>query len=266
MRQFIVDVDGARLAGEGSESPAVVLVHGMAGDRSDWDVLVRALPDDLPLLRYDLRGFGESTGPDGVEFSHSDDLIAVLDAQGIDRTVLVGVSMGGAIVVNTALNHPDRVSGLVLISPALTAWRWSRDWRARWKDVATLVQAGDIDGARDLWWTHPMFDAVRETPVAGDLRMALNRFAGRQWLGDDQRRELPDAERLHALSTPTTLLSGARDADDMRLIADVIAAAAPDVERIDFPDAGHMLHWERPADVAAAITGSSHAVDSPDPS
>ena len=89
------------------------------------------------------------------EFSHSDDLIAVLDAQGIDRTVLVGVSMGGAIVVNTALNHPDRVSGLVLISPALTAWRWSRDWRARWKDVATLVQAGDIDGARDLWWTHP---------------------------------------------------------------------------------------------------------------
>ena len=253
MRQFIVDVDGARLAAETSDAPKVVLVHGMAGDRNDWDVLVRALPDDLPLLRYDLRGFGESTATDGVGFSHSDDLIAVLDAQGIGRPVLVGVSMGGGIVINAALNYPDRVAGLVLISPALTAWRWSRDWRTRWKDVAALVQAGDIDAARDLWWTHPMFDAVRETPVGDDLRKALNRFAGRQWLGDDQRRELPDAERLHALSTPTILLSGGRDADDMRLIADVIAAAAPDVDRVDFPDAGHMLHWERPADVAAAL-------------
>ncbi|MFZ2242632.1 MAG: alpha/beta fold hydrolase [Gordonia amarae] len=254
MRDFIVDVDGAQLTGTASDAPTVVLVHGMAGDRYDWDVLVHALPDRFPLVRYDLRGFGESAATDGVEFSHSDDLIAVLDAQRVDRAVLVGVSMGGAIVANTALNHPDRVSALVLISPALTGWRWSRDWRTRWKDVAVLVQAGDLDAARDLWWSHPMFDAVRETPGAGDLREALNRYPGRQWLGDDQRRELPDAERLHALTTPTVLLSGGRDVEDMRLIADVIAAAAPNVDRIDFPDAGHMLHWERPADVAATIT------------
>ena len=109
----------------------MVLVHGMAGDRSDWmcwSGTARRLP--LLLVRPAwLRGVHRAGRR---EFSHSDDLIAVLDAQGIDRTVLVGVSMGGAIVVNTALNHPDRVSGLVLISPALTAWRWSRDWRARW--------------------------------------------------------------------------------------------------------------------------------------
>ncbi|MBD0023884.1 alpha/beta fold hydrolase [Gordonia pseudamarae] len=254
MRDFITDVDGARLSGETSEAPAVVLVHGMAGDRYDWNMLVDTLPDSLALLRYDLRGFGASTATDGVTFSHSDDLIAVLDAQGIDRAVLVGVSMGGAIVANTALNHPDRVSGLVLISPGLIGWRWSRDWRTRWRDVAALVRAGDIDAARSLWWAHPMFDAVRETSGAGDLREALDRYHGRQWLGDDQRPELPDIERLHTLRTPTVLLSGGRDVEDMRLIADTISAAAPNVERIDLPDAGHMLHRERPADVAAAIT------------
>ena len=117
----------------------------------------------------------------------------------------------------------------------MIGWRWSRDWRTRWRDVAALVRAGDIDAARSLWWAHPMFDAVRETSGAGDLREALDRYHGRQWLGDDQRPELPDIERLHTLRTPTVLLSGGRDVEDMRLIADTISAAAPNVERIDPP-------------------------------
>jgi pimeloyl-ACP methyl ester carboxylesterase len=52
---------------------------------------------------------------------------------------------------------------------------------------------------------------------------------------------------------PTLLLTGGRDFTDLRLIADVIAGAAPEVRRIDFAGAGHMLHLERPAEVAAAI-------------
>ena len=65
---------------------------------------------------------------------------------------------------------------------------------------------------------------------------------------------LPDVERLHELAIPTLLLTGDKDMADFRLIAQLIAGAAPHVERIDIADAGHMLLLERPGPVAQAVS------------
>ncbi|MET1162041.1 MAG: hypothetical protein ABWY48_05825, partial [Pseudoxanthomonas sp.] len=99
-----------------------------------------------------------------------------------------------------------------------------------------------------------LFAPVREGPRAGELRQSIAAFAGRQWVQDDQRADLPMVERLHALAAPTLLLTGGLDLPDFRLMADQIAAASPMVERIDDPDAGHLLTLERPNEVAKAMT------------
>lgn len=252
---FSVAVDGAVLSGEiaGVGSP-LVLVHGMAGDRSEWDGLLRALPADLATLRYDLRGFGRSEAQGGIAFSHADDLLTVFDVQGIGRTPVLGLSMGGGIALNFALNHPERVSHLILISPAMVGWEWSDEWKALWCRITDPARAGELDLARQAWFGHPMFAALRRDPAAGErLRRSIGTYHGRQWIKDWQRDELPDIDRLNALAMPCLLLSGELDLSDIRLITEVIAAAAPQVLRIDYSDTGHMLHLERTDEVARAV-------------
>jgi pimeloyl-ACP methyl ester carboxylesterase len=253
--QFSVAVAGARLAGEQrGDGPPLVFVHGMAGTRHEWDRLIAALPVGLAALTYDLRGFGQSAAEDSVPFSHADDLLALFEARGIEQAALVGLSMGGAIALNFALSHPERVERLVLISPHMTGWEASDDWKALWRGVAQAARAGDMAGARDLWFGHPMFAALREHPdLAAELRRSLADYPGAQWVRDWQRAELPDVDRLHTLAVPTLLLTGTRDHQDLRLIADVIEAAAPQVRRIDYADTGHMVHMERTGEVARAI-------------
>ena len=78
---FTVAVEGALLSGERrgrTDAAPLVLVHGMGGQRHDWDRLVAALPADWPLIRYDLRGFGASDADEALPYSHTDDLLALL--------------------------------------------------------------------------------------------------------------------------------------------------------------------------------------------
>jgi 2-succinyl-6-hydroxy-2,4-cyclohexadiene-1-carboxylate synthase len=250
---FSVEVEGARLSGEarGAGTP-LVLVHGMAGDRHEWDRLLAALPPGLATLRYDLRGFGQSHSALDREHSHADDLLALFDVRGIARAPLLGLSMGGGVALNFALSHPERVSRLILVSPAVVGWDWSDAWKARMREVKHAARSGDMPRARELWLAHPMF-ATLAGDLAVELRRSIDAYHGGQWLRDPQRPELPDVDRLHTLAVPTLLLTGDGDVDELRLIADVIAAGAPDVTRIDYPAAGHMLHLERTAAVAEAV-------------
>lgn len=253
---FAIAVEGAVLSGEiGGDGTPLVFVHGMAGDRHEWDGLRRLLPPDMPTLAYDLRGFGLSTAQEGVPFSHAGDLLALFDRLGIARAPVAGLSMGGGIALNFALSHPDRVSRLILISPALVGWEWSDEWKDLWRGVSGPARAGNMALARERWFAHPMFAGVRGSEAADELRRAIDAYHGRQWIRDDQRDELPDIDRLHTLAMPTLLLTGEKDVADLRLIADVIESVAPHVVRIDFAAAGHMLHLERPREVATAILG-----------
>lgn len=252
---FTLSVEGATLCGEArGENPALVLLHGLGGGRATWDRVVAALPADLPILRYDLRGFGVSTMDEAVEFSHAHDLLAVLDTQGIAKATVVGLSLGGAVATNFAIDHPERVDRLILVSPALVGWEWSEEWRDRWRAMASAARDGNMAEARRLWWEHPLFETTRTSDAADDLRRSIEAFSGRVWVKDPQRRTLPDVERLHQITVPTLLLTGELDLPDFRLIADLLEASVPGIRRIDYSGAGHMLPLERPRDVAAALT------------
>lgn len=229
-----------------------MLAHGFGGSRRDWDQLVAGLAPDRPLITYDQRGFGASEA-EGGPYSHADDLLALIDALDIAEADLCGMSLGGATALNFALDHPRRIRRLVLVSPLMVGWAWTSEWIERWKAIGRAARAGDMQRARDLWWSHPLFDALRDTSAAAVMRASIEAFHGRQWVLDEQHPALPDSERLGELSIPTLLLTGARDTADFRMIGDAIAAMGQDVTRIDHEGAGHMLNLEIPEVIAREI-------------
>jgi 2-succinyl-6-hydroxy-2,4-cyclohexadiene-1-carboxylate synthase len=234
---FRIRLDNATLVGERREGTGVplVLAHGFGGSRHDWQPVIAALPEDLPLITYDQRGFGDSTGEPGIAFSHCEDLLALLDHLGIGQVDLCGMSQGGAMALNFALTHPERVRKLVLVSPGMVGWSWSDEWIARWKQVGRAARAGDMDTAREIWWQHPFFTSTRESEAAPLLRASIDAFHGQQWVQDDQRRELPDVDRLTDLATPTLLLTGGLDVADFRLIAELIDGAGQNMTILEIP-------------------------------
>lgn len=249
-----IDTAGTRFyARQSGDRPGLVMLHGFGSDLSTWDGLLAALDGELPTLRYDLRGFGQTDHGQGKGFSHAADLLAVLDAVGLDRVDLLGVSMGGSAALNFALEQPARVRRLLLISPGLLGWEWSEEWQAMWKRIEVCARAGDLDRARRLWWQHPLFATTRESQGAAALFDTIMRFSGDQWIADDHRPVYPDIERVFELSMPALLLTGSRDMADFRLIADLLEGAVPTLQRIDFPGLGHLLHLEAPERCAVEI-------------
>lgn len=255
-RELTIPIPGAEIhAQRRGAVPRAVFVHGFGSDLHSWDRLWASLGERLPALRYDLRGYGRSHTMDEAPFDHAEDLRAILDGCGIACCDLVGLSMGGGIALHFALESPERVRRLVLISPALVAWEWSGAWRELWRPIIARARSGRLDEARRLWWEHPLFESTRGSAAAAELHASIQRFAGRQWIRDPQRPMAPDVERLHRLTTPTLLLTGGRDVEDFRLIAELITASAPSVQRIDAPALGHLLHLEDPEACAQRIIG-----------
>jgi pimeloyl-ACP methyl ester carboxylesterase len=232
-----------------------VLLHGFAADRRSWDQITSVLSRERRIVRYDLRGYGESVESGRVRFRHSRDLLAVLDKLKIAHCDLLGVSMGGSVAVNFALDFPARVRRLVLISPGLVGWEWSDQWRALWTRITDAARNQDISQARELWWNHPLFSTTRSRHVPSEiLRDEISRYSGKQWLYDDEEPALPDLDRVPTLHSPTLLITGTRDLADFRLIADLIEAAAPHVHRIDIDGAGHLPQLECPLEVINEVS------------
>jgi pimeloyl-ACP methyl ester carboxylesterase len=231
-----------------------VFVHGFADDLHTWDGVWSALPENFPGLRYDLRGCGASMTRQQVPFRHADDLLMILDATGIDRCHLIGVSMGGGIALNFALDHPERLRKLVLVSPHVVGWEWSPGWLALWDPIVRHAQAGEMDEARRLWWEHPLFETTRTSAGGSALRASIMRIRREQLTDDRHEPMLPDVERLHLLTTRTLLMTGGRDLEEFRLIAALLEASASDLERVDDPTRGHLLHLEDPEGCARRIS------------
>lgn len=249
------EINGAELNYELSgDGPAVALVHEGVCDLRMWDELVEALEPDFRVLRYDMRGYGDSTLPPGP-FSQSDDLLALLDHVGIERAALVGVSYGGRVALDTAYVAPERVTGLVLAAPGLRDHEWSSAVREFGDEEERLLDAGDLDSATDLnvrlWVDGPNRgnDAGRET-VRERVR-EMQRRAFELQVAAYGAEPVPGPEdpvplRLEAIRTPTLVVVGDADVPDFLEIADRLATQIPNARRVVLADTAHTIPLERP--------------------
>src|SRR5919109_2013406 len=124
------------------QGPDLVLIHGLGGSLRDWDALVPELSRHYRLLRWDVRGFGDSDKPSGPYAPQlfARDLAGLLHALGVTRAHVAGISMGGVIAQRFALDYPDLVQSLTLISTSSEVGeRARRDWE---KMAAVLEQRG----------------------------------------------------------------------------------------------------------------------------
>ena len=127
----------------------VVLVHAFSVDRRMWAPQIASLEKRFRVVRYDQRGHGKSDGP-SAPYAQHEDLRSVLDALGIDKATLIGLSAGATTATDFAIAYPNRVVRVVLASPGLSGYVPSAPltWT---QPVFKAAGAGDAEGAARLW-------------------------------------------------------------------------------------------------------------------
>jgi len=227
------------------DGPAVVLIHGAGGNHLAWPPALRRLPH-VTTYAVDLPGHGrsEGAGRERIE-EYAADLVRFLDTLGIERAVLVGHSMGGAIAQTVALTHPGRVDGLVLLATA-----------ARLR-VAPAILEGletDFEGTVRLisqWAWGPGAD-----PLWVERGREMMEACGPQVLRKDflacDRFDIRD--RVASIACPTLVLVGSEDRMTPPRFGQWLADQLPGGKFALIEGAGHMLMLERPQEVLEAVT------------
>jgi pimeloyl-ACP methyl ester carboxylesterase len=263
------EVAGGRLpydvAGSGT---GIVLAHAGIADRRQWDPQWDALAARHRVVRYDLRGFG---GADVVHtaFSNRADLVAVMDAAGLDRAVLVGCSRAGSIVLDTTLEFPDRVSAVVWVCGGISGHEGTNtpEEEAAFERSEALEEAKDWAAAADLdveLWIDGIGQPAGRAPAAereAVRRMAYETYVQEKPYGDTILLDPPAIGRLGDIRVPVLVICGLLDESSTVAAAGVVAESVPGARRIDLPDVTHLPNLERPDWFTATLLAFVAEVD-----
>ena len=237
------------------QGPAVVLLHGLTATKRYVVMGSRALErSGYRVIAYDARGHGASDpAPSPEAYTYPDlagDLVALLDERGVERATLAGASMGAHTLLRFALEHPERVAALVVITPAYTP---DRDpGLERWDRLSDGLRSGGVEGFVAAYGEPPVPERWRET-VLTILRQRLSRHEHPEAVADALRavprsRAFDSLDDLRALAAPAVVVADRDEADPEHPLAvgEAYAAAIP----------GARLLVEEPGEQPLAWSGS----------
>ena len=236
--------------------PWVTLSHSLACNLTMWDDQMAVLTGQYRVLRYDTRGHGQTSAPDGNYTLEelADDAKALLDALGIRRTHWVGLSMGGMIGQTVALKYPGVFQSMVL---ADTTSRLAPDaaklWGERIKIAREQGMAPLVESTLARWFTEPyrrshasvverIAAGIRATPPAG--------YAG----CCDAISKIDLTDRLPEIKCPTLVIVGEQDMGTPPAMARAIADNLPGAELKIIPSAAHLSNIEQAQTFNDAMT------------
>ena len=262
MSEYTVDRDGVRLSvsddddSDGKRAP-VVLLHGLTATRRYVVMGSRSLQrSGHRVIAYDARGHGRSSpagAPGGYEYEDLGlDLEAIMDAAGIDRAVLAGASMGAHTLLWLALNRPERVAGVVAITPAYLDGREIADPErlARWDALSEGLRTGGIDGFIAAEGEPRVPDRWRDTVI----KVIRQRLSGHEHLDAvadalhvvPRSRPFASPADLAAISVPTVIVASddEPDPEHPRAVGEAYAEAIPGARLVTDEPGRSPIAWQ----------------------
>jgi non-heme chloroperoxidase len=236
----------------------VVMLHGWSDSWRSFEGVLPHLPASIRALAVTLRGHADTTGAQSHTISDmSADFAAFLDAVGVESAVIAGHSMGSIVAERVAIDHPARVAGLVLMGARPTFDRPNMD------ELYAAVE--ELTDPVDRVFIREFQESTIARPVApGLIDMAV---AESQKLTADTWREIMDgvirvdlSAELPSIAAPTLVIAG--ECDEVAPLGDggTLAALIPGSRLAIYDDAGHAMHWEEPARVAADVAAFAREV------
>ncbi len=266
------EVDGltAHFKSAGSGERALLLLHGFGASVFSWREVMQPLAENATVIAFDrpahglterpLAGEWEGPSPYSVQ-SQAEQTVGLMDALGIERAILVGNSAGGTVALLTALSNPERVAGLVLVSPAVYSSGGLPGWlnpllrTPQMRRLGPLLVRSIADwGEQTIYtaWHDP--GRVTSEILAGYKKPLQADYWDRAlWELTAARDELDLPGRLTELSIPTLVITG----DDDRIVPTEqsvqLAGELPNAELVVLPSCGHVPQEECPAAFLEAV-------------
>jgi 3-oxoadipate enol-lactonase len=242
----VVDVDGAKLYWEESgEGDPLLLIQGLGYSAAMWHRVIPAFEARYRVIRYDARGIGRSDVPEGpytIELVAAD-AMAVLDAAGVDRAHVLGISLGGIVAQEVALTYPARTRSLTLLAthPAGTAAEWpGQEVLTMLAERATLPFEEAVRVSLPYGYAPTTDPELIEEDIA--LRLAI------PTCGEGYERQLYGGigypgthDRLSQIAVPTLVVTGDQDRMVPPANTDILAEAIAGAQRMVIAGAGHIL-------------------------
>lgn len=240
------------------------MLHGFTGSTETWASLRAVAEQTHQVIAIDLPGHGNSSAPNDPACyaltRFADDLSRVLDELSIDRTAVLGYSMGGRAALQFALAHPGRVTGLILESMSPGIVDPSERARRRRSDdaLADAIESDGIEAFVNRWERLPIWGSQQSVSAEARDRLRAQRLENRQeGLANSLRGagagcDEPVHGRLAEIEVPTLLIVGALDSKYVEL-ATAMQKAMSNARLNIIPEAGHAAHFEQPDAFASAV-------------
>ncbi|MEA3296871.1 MAG: alpha/beta fold hydrolase [candidate division Zixibacteria bacterium] len=236
-------LNGADLKQTESAIP-IVFLHGFTLDRRMWQPQVNFFRDHFHIILVDARGHGLSDAPPSgySRERRVDDLHGFVNALGINRFHLVGLSMGGSTGIGFALKHQQRLASLSLVSTSAAGYNIGK-WISQ---VDRIVNDSDLAMARRKWIKSNLAYYKDDSNHNRDLlEKMMNDYSGAVWIDPMRGRYTPsnDMEVVHAIRIPVALFAGESDSIFLKLAKELHSRIAKS-QLITYKDTGHMLNLE----------------------
>lgn len=233
----------------GKGSPLVLLM-GFGADGEVWEKHVAQYEQHFECIILDNRGVGVSDQPPGPYTTKmmAADTIAVLDELGIQQAKVAGISMGGAIAQELALQFPERVTCLVLISTWPIFNNYAKTVYENLKKLRVTSTPADFMELLQLWiFAPPFYDTGMEELKEGQQGAATNPAPQSQNGFEGQLDACihhNTVDRLHQIKVPTLITVGRMDIFTPPPFSDILHEKIAGSTLVTFPTGGHVHHWE----------------------